>query len=274
MVHRIWHLHWQIVFNTSLRYHVRSRSKTLMMLFFFSFFLKKGYALSNYCLVKRTALDAIRQLTGSKNGPTFAGAYRWDPFDPQCSKCEFFPFDCSDAYNQASIFRPACGKHVSRPTALDTNTKRLEESQHPPVSPWNPDRQANSSEILQPQTVTSVTPHSHEKLPCEIFRLVAKYLSFSDITNLRLVDKSFERVVSTCLFHTVFIPFNTEIYGSLSMQEQQLLAQAQECDGATKPKTLPSVESERLGADSLRHRMRDLDMFGGFGSHVSFTKVM
>lgn len=50
-------------------------------------------------------------------------------------------------------------------------------------------------------------------LPVEIFTLIVSYLPRSNIQNLRLVSKDFDRKVSEALFRVVVVPFRPEIYG-------------------------------------------------------------
>ncbi|KAE8448193.1 hypothetical protein EG329_009797 [Mollisiaceae sp. DMI_Dod_QoI] len=50
-------------------------------------------------------------------------------------------------------------------------------------------------------------------LPVEIFTLIVSYLPRSNIQNLRLVNKEFDRKVSEALFRVVVVPFRPEIYG-------------------------------------------------------------
>ncbi|CAL3964895.1 hypothetical protein PZA11_002208 [Diplocarpon coronariae] len=50
-------------------------------------------------------------------------------------------------------------------------------------------------------------------IPVELFTLITSYLPRSNIQNMRLVNKEFDRKVSEALFRLVVVPFRPEIYG-------------------------------------------------------------
>lgn len=52
-----------------------------------------------------------------------------------------------------------------------------------------------------------------DKVPVEIFTMILRHLPRSDVQNMRLVNKEFERKVSHELFKIVVVPFRPEIYG-------------------------------------------------------------
>ncbi|KAH8602424.1 hypothetical protein B0O99DRAFT_606539 [Bisporella sp. PMI_857] len=64
-------------------------------------------------------------------------------------------------------------------------------------------------------------------LPIELFDLICSYLPRSNIQNMRLVNREFERFVSPYLFRWVVVPFKPEIYGispepSLSRRDESV----------------------------------------------------
>lgn len=53
------------------------------------------------------------------------------------------------------------------------------------------------------------------RLPTEVFQIIAKLLDWEDVTNTRLVCREFEKKISEILFKTVVVPFRDEIYGMM-----------------------------------------------------------
>ncbi|KUJ20875.1 uncharacterized protein LY89DRAFT_417116 [Mollisia scopiformis] len=70
-------------------------------------------------------------------------------------------------------------------------------------------RKLKGANIMKPKKVT----WPPNVLPVEIFTLIVSYLPRSNIQNLRLVNKEFDRKVSEALFRVVVVPFRPEIYG-------------------------------------------------------------
>ena len=54
------------------------------------------------------------------------------------------------------------------------------------------------------------------QLPLEVFELIADYLPRESMQAMRLVNKEFEMKTSNRLFHTVVVPFRSEIYGLMT----------------------------------------------------------
>ena len=56
------------------------------------------------------------------------------------------------------------------------------------------------------------------RMPVELFEQITDYLSRDDIKSMRLVNREFEYGVSSVLFRTAVVPFNTEIYDMIERQ--------------------------------------------------------
>lgn len=57
------------------------------------------------------------------------------------------------------------------------------------------------------------------QIPLEIFELIASYLTRPEVKTMRLVCREFESKVSAQYFKNVVVPFRSELYGTLSLDE-------------------------------------------------------
>lgn len=60
-------------------------------------------------------------------------------------------------------------------------------------------------------------------LPVEIYESIAKYLSRTDVQNMRLVNHEFDNKICQVLFKVVVVPFRSEIYGIATDTENALV---------------------------------------------------
>lgn len=60
-------------------------------------------------------------------------------------------------------------------------------------------------------------------LPVEIYESIAKYLSRTDVQNMRLVNHEFDSKICQVLFKVVVVPFKSEIYGIALDTENALM---------------------------------------------------
>lgn len=145
------------------------------------------------------------------------------------------------------------------PGTLDFGMPR--QGQHRPISMMDDmgtskrrrtSREMTSADIVGPrQPLQDVQPKIKwpaDELPVEIFHVIAKSLSRSNVQAMRLVNKEFEEKISTYLFRTVVVPFRPEIYGISGEQSQ---------DGG-------------LDGTYVNVMLRDKGMrvFQGFGRHI------
>jgi hypothetical protein len=70
-----------------------------------------------------------------------------------------------------------------------------------------------TSALIQELTLEALVPWPADTVPLEIFTEIMRYLPRSTIQNMRLVNKEFEKKVSSYLFRVVVVPFKPEIYG-------------------------------------------------------------
>ena len=68
-----------------------------------------------------------------------------------------------------------------------------------------------SLDFIQPATSGKGWPEY--TLPVEVFQDIVSYLSQRDLKTMRLVNHEFERKVSNIHFHSVVVPFRSELYG-------------------------------------------------------------
>ncbi|EPE27736.1 hypothetical protein GLAREA_04527 [Glarea lozoyensis ATCC 20868] len=93
---------------------------------------------------------------------------------------------------------------------------------------------------------TNIITWPADKVPVEIFTLIASYLPRSTIQNMRLVNREFEAKVSEYLFRVVVVPFKSEIYGISS--------------------ALHGEVSDSAGSVTIQDK--GMKVFEGFGSRI------
>ena len=106
-----------------------------------------------------------------------------------------------------------------------------------------------------------------QRIPIEVFELIAQNLSCSDVRNMRLVNRACERAVAAHLFETVVAPFNAEIYGLLLLQEQRMNAERLPFSSKGKARADSPLHGQILEKLNKRQR-QSLDVFRGFGHHI------
>lgn len=102
-------------------------------------------------------------------------------------------------------------------------------------------------------------------IPVEVMELIAHHLDRDDVESLRLVNRELNHTVSSVLFKTVVVPFNTEIYGML---DQDFLP---DFKGKGRAKHAHNSQSEYLWRNSNSDGLYNghgIDVFRGFGSHI------
>ncbi|GAB1743563.1 hypothetical protein NU219Hw_g492t1 [Hortaea werneckii] len=113
-------------------------------------------------------------------------------------------------------------------------------------------------------------------VPKEIFDMVTANLTREDVKNMRLVNKEFEGKVSSSLFYSSVVPFNTELYDMISSDAKNSSRQA---TLSTKDQhILPQVEGLDSGgihwqnakddAQGKMYKGHGLKVFQGFGPHI------
>ena len=205
---------------------------------------------------------------------------------------EFHTTNSSQPYPRSKL-RPQ--KALSRssvdiPTSKD-DSKRQTRRSHGPRSSHNNNTLEGSSAAsnLAASFSSSITIKESQRLarctltskvPVEVFELIAAHLTRTDVKNMRLVDKAFERGVSGHLFETVVVPFTTEIYGALAISG----GRARQLQSSFELEHEHERVEAQLHADwtlqqaqrhadwtlqqALERQRQDLDIFRGFGRHI------
>lgn len=149
-----------------------------------------------------------------------------------------------------------------RRTSLSSSAGTSASSTTYTIHPWH-------KTMLDSQSAALFQAHwIHNKMPVELFANISQHLSRDDIKNMRLVNKEFERGVSRTLFHTVVVPFNTELYDMIehdktSKRDPKGKGRAEEF----VPRSLQWVNGtdDKEGKVYKGHGLR---VFEGFGSHI------
>nr|POE73076.1 uncharacterized protein CFP56_31015 [Quercus suber] len=109
-----------------------------------------------------------------------------------------------------------------------------------------------------------------DKLPVEIFELIADSLARDDVMAMRLVNHEFEDKVSRTLFQTCVVPFNTELYDMID-DEAKLNTRA-EVAGVSSHAHSDQGELHWLNAkddaEGKVYKGHGLRVFQGFGPHI------
>ncbi|CAK4030136.1 Hypothetical predicted protein [Lecanosticta acicola] len=122
------------------------------------------------------------------------------------------------------------------------------------------------------------------RLPVELFEAITHLLSRDDIMCMRLVSKEFEKKVSSTLFHTSVVPFNTELYDMI--EEDAKMASRSIWHDARPPgkgkgkardvsdhvlERVPGSlhwQNAREDAEGKVYKGHGLRVFKGFGPHI------
>lgn len=122
---------------------------------------------------------------------------------------------------------------------------------------------------------TSTVTWPPNRIPVELFELIAAQLARDDIKSLRLVSKEFERKVCQPLFRTAVVPFNTELYDMIVDDKKAIgrekpprykgkgKKKASSADAATWG--WRNAKEDKDGKVYLGHGLR---VFQGFGPYI------
>lgn len=116
-----------------------------------------------------------------------------------------------------------------------------------------------------PATTPTRTPTwPMNELPVELYYLITDSLSRDDIKAMRLTCHEFESSISSVLFKTVVVPFNTEIYGMLSGTPKKV-----DVKGKGKMKAEPSAAGfwKNATAEDI-YTGHGIDVFRTFGPRM------
>ena len=83
-----------------------------------------------------------------------------------------------------------------------------------------------------------------DRLPVEVFELIASHLPRESVQSMRLINFEFERKTSNRLFHTVVLPFRSEIYGMMTHKDDKTRKKKSKGKGKaidTEPEDEPKV---------------------------------
>lgn len=113
-----------------------------------------------------------------------------------------------------------------------------------------------SSRMGAEKVLSSPTPRTRwpaHQLPVEIFDEIISYLPRSTVKNMRMVNKEFEKKVSSTFFQVVVVPFRPEIYG---------IAPDPPLGGSR-----PGREDE-MPQGAIMLQDKGMRVFHGFGGHI------
>ncbi|TID17842.1 gb [Venturia nashicola] len=142
-------------------------------------------------------------------------------------------------------------------------TKLTKSCTKPKTTPARTTMQASES----PATTPIRTPTwPMNELPVELYYLIADSLSRDDIKAMRLTCHEFESSISSVLFKTVVVPFNTEIYGMLTGTPKKVDMTGK---GKGKMKTEPSAAGfwKNATAEDI-YTGHGIDVFRTFGPRM------
>ncbi|KAI6800930.1 hypothetical protein KC361_g2049 [Hortaea werneckii] len=113
-------------------------------------------------------------------------------------------------------------------------------------------------------------------VPKEIFDIITGNLTREEVKNMRLVNKEFEGKVSSSLFYSSVVPFNTELYDMIGSDARNSSRQA--ILNTNDQHVSPQVEGFDSGgihwqnakddAQGKMYRGHGLKVFQGFGPHI------
>ncbi|KAG8528786.1 uncharacterized protein KY384_006474 [Bacidia gigantensis] len=104
-----------------------------------------------------------------------------------------------------------------------------------------------------------------DSLPVEVFNTITSYLPRESLQAMRLVNAEFERKTSNKLFHTVVVPFRSEIYGMMTHQDESQAPSRSVRKGKGKQKAKLTLAS----ADTADRTIHDgMKVFEAWGPHI------
>ncbi len=113
-------------------------------------------------------------------------------------------------------------------------------------------------------------------VPTEVVEHIVKYLSRDTLQNMRLVNREFERKVSSIAFKTVVVPFRSEIYGMM-VCDSKLTPKPAKIDIKGKGKEVATPtddEGDEIVAIGEYRKVKAKDIYDGmkvfeaWGSHI------
>lgn len=113
-------------------------------------------------------------------------------------------------------------------------------------------------------------------VPKELFDMVTENLTREDVKNMRLVNKEFEGKVSSSLFYSSVVPFNTELYDMIGSDAKNSNRQAT-LNTKDQHVSLPVEDLDSGGihwqnakddAQGKMYKGHGLKVFQGFGPHI------
>ena len=114
------------------------------------------------------------------------------------------------------------------------------------------------------------------RMPVELFEQITDYLSRDDIKNMRLVNREFEYGVSSVLFKTAVVPFNTEIYDMIESQttakpDPKGKGRMRDLEDVLRADDTPGTlhwENRQQDAENKVYKGHGLRVFSGFGPRI------
>ncbi|KAJ9664106.1 hypothetical protein H2201_005346 [Coniosporium apollinis] len=123
-----------------------------------------------------------------------------------------------------------------------------------------------------PQVGTSGKGWPQRRLPTELYELICSHLARDDIKAMRLCCKEFDQHVSQTLFHTVVVPFNTEIYDMLKPRTKKRdvkgKGKSRAADDDTDAASAYDIFQWKNEKDDEVYEGHGVDVFKGFGPHI------
>lgn len=113
------------------------------------------------------------------------------------------------------------------------------------------------------------------RLAVELFERVIRGVSRADALNLRLVNKEFERNVSSFVFRTVVVPFRPQIYRNLATDcyPKDFPTSTAIDSGKLKGKGKARETQDKQGTYGVSYNVKDvvydgMEVFKAWGSHI------
>ena len=105
-------------------------------------------------------------------------------------------------------------------------------------------------------------------LPVEVFDIIVGYLPRGSIAAMRLVNGEFEMKTSNRLFHTVVVPFRSEIYGMMThkSETESISPMLQQLTSRAKGKGKAKVQFDEADEDKVVHD--GMKVFEAWGPHI------
>ena len=147
----------------------------------------------------------------------------------------------------------------------------------PAVKPFLPYHISQSRDVSSETFKINGSHHWPEgRMAVELFEQITDYLSRDDIKNMRLVNREFEYGVSSVLFRTAVVPFNTELYDMIESKptakpDLKGKGKAIDLEGTSYPENAPGPlhwENPQKDTDNKVYKGHGLRVFSGFGKRI------